>query len=386
MQKIIYPKKIQSFFEEIVDEIQSVLDPEFIIIAGSFGKAAWLYSGNHLLSDFEFEFICSNKWSIKKKKSLVKKLNLKYPYDISLTGHLINNVKNKVSSNYSNNYSGYIRLDFYDAFSNSQILYSKNKLPLDVNMSLGEVPSWEAWRLYINRIGDILSLQLDGDNNDELKNYFWLKIFESTADAYFLVNKIYNKNISIRYELFTEELLKEDIQLTKTCKDSVQIIKNALNARKEHSIRSFDNNVLSDINKNNIIISWLNYFEKKVIEDEHLSEITSSFNDKYLKSRSFQKKYLEVNNSFAIPLSNGIRFLFHNKKLIKLKFKFYNLKVSWRHIILMVVSELYKDSLSQNNFHSTKKILSELLPKREINKMSDEDLLITVLQLWKILR
>ena len=64
METTSYPKEIQLFFDEIVVKINKVLDADFILIAGSFGKESWLYFNNELISDFEFVFVCNknNFW------------------------------------------------------------------------------------------------------------------------------------------------------------------------------------------------------------------------------------------------------------------------------------------------------------------------------------
>jgi len=241
--------------------------------------------------------------------------------------------------------------------------------------------------LYVNRIGDILSLKLEENNNTERLNYYWLKIFESTADVYLLVNKIYSKNISVRYELFKEELLRNDTLLNDKCVESYAIVKKALYARKEHEIEIFDHNVLTDSNKMEIVSSWMEYLEEKVIVEEGLMKSDVLFSSNYLSSKFLQKKYLEVSNRFSVPISNGIRFLFHNKELLKLNFKFYNLKLSWRHLALILISELYKELTSgYNDFNRTRNILSNIISKKELSRFSDEDLLKTTLKLWKILR
>ncbi len=223
MERISYPKEIQEFFAEIVREIKKTLDPEYILIAGSFGKGSWLLNGSNLLSDFEFEFICRKKWSIKKKKDLLKKFNSIYPYEINLKGNLLDNVENKVSSNYSNAFPGYVRLNFYDAFSDPQILYSKHDQVLDLALSVDDIPSWEVWRLMVNRIGDLLSLQIEPSPSYALVNYYWLKIFESIGDAYLILNNSYSKNISRRHELWDKEVLKSDNLLPDLCKNSFEI-------------------------------------------------------------------------------------------------------------------------------------------------------------------
>ena len=99
MVKISYPKEVQIFFDKVILEIKMVLDPDFIIIAGSFGKESWVYHKNELISDFEFVFISKKKWSFKRKNQLLKKLNHEYPFEISLKGYLLSKVTNKIISN-----------------------------------------------------------------------------------------------------------------------------------------------------------------------------------------------------------------------------------------------------------------------------------------------
>ncbi len=387
MVKISYPKEIQSFFDEIVEEIKKVLNPDYILIAGSFGKGTWLYDNGYLLSDFEFEFICTEKWSLKKKKALLEKLNNLYAYEISLKGHLLKNVKNKVSSNYSNKYPGYLRLNFYDAFSNPQILYAKSKVAINLNLRAKEIPAWEGWRLYINRVGDILSLQLKNANNIEKQNYYWLKMFESIADAYLIVNNLYSKSISIRFNLFTEDLLKKDPILSKSCVESYETVKVALYARKQHELNNFDFTVLGLSKKNKIIASWLKYFEEKVLIEEGYTGFNALFSNIYVQNRSIQKKYLEVNSSIAIQISNLIRLFFNYRSLLKLKFKIFNMKVSWRHTILIVISELFKEQINnKTGFVETRNILVTIISKKKLSSLSDRNLIETVLKLWKILR
>ena len=146
MGKMSYPEEVQLFIAEVVFKIKKAIKPDFILIAGSFGKRSWLYSEGELTSDFEFIFIKKRAWSLKKKKTLQTALNNKYLYDISLKGYLLNKVKRKIVSNYSNRNPGYISLDFFDTFYNPTILFSKNKEALEVNVVIDDVPDWEAWR------------------------------------------------------------------------------------------------------------------------------------------------------------------------------------------------------------------------------------------------
>lgn len=387
MAKTYYPKEIQKLFSQIVEEVKNTLNPEYIIIAGSFGKGSWLYNDSNLLSDFEFEFICAKKWSINKKRKLLKSLNQRFDVEINLKGHLLKNVVNKISSNYSNSYPDFLRLNYFDAFFEPEILYARKSTGLNIDIHIKEVPTWEAWRFYINRIGDLLSLNGKNSGNLELDNYYWLKMFETMADAYLIINNLYSKNISKRFHLFTKKLIQKDPNLNEQCIESFDTIHSALNARKEHDLSVFKNSFLDAGKKFEIVNSWLSYFEFKLSEEEGFSSVDTSFTLAYLNDKSLQKKYLEVNNQRAATVSNVIRFVFNYKLLLSLNFKIFNLNKSWRHLILNVISSLYKEKNDNKiDFPETRMILSSILPTKSLNEMKNEQLIDTVLKLWKILR
>jgi len=382
-----YPKEIQTFFESIVKEVNEVLDPEYILIAGSFGKGSWLYSDSKLLSDFEFVFVCKKRWSLGKKKILLKKLNQKYEYDISLKGYLLNNVQNRVISNYSKRSFGYVDLNFFDTFSKPQILYSKkDSISSFPKLSNSEVPAWEAWRLYVNRIGDLISLSIENKSKLQEK-YFWLKFFESTADAYLLVNNMYSKNINDRFNVFTNELFRKDNVLNPVCVDSYKWLNNALDSRKKHDLSIFNINELTNKERYYIVNAWLKYFEDKVCVEENFDETCSNFSENYINNIELQKKYLELDNIFAIQLSNALRVIAKFHKLKKLNIRFNKINFSWRHLSLFAVSETFKcRSTNDNDFIKPKKVLSRLIMNKQIQQMTEKELLSLVYNLWKNLR
>ena len=385
METTSYPKEIQVFFDEIVVKINEVLDADFILIAGSFGKESWLYLNNELISDFEFVFVCSKLWSLKKKSQLLKKLNSEYPYEINLKGFLSKKVENKVISNYALKNPGYLSLDFFDTFSNPIFLYNKNDDILDIDCEAYEIPVWEAWRLYVNRMADLLKIDCSKNSDSKIVDYYWLKIFESTAGAYCIVNEIYHKNISKRLAIFNKELIEQDEELNETCKNSFPIIKQALLARDEHDLIFFKNS-LSVNERKKIIISWMDYFERKLSFQENLRIESDDFGNRYLKNKLLQKKYLGFNYKFNIIVSNLIRFI-NNPKLLNLKFKFYNNKFSWRHIVLLCISSTFKEQyLGIQNFPKSKKIITKIVSKKSLDNLNNENFINTVLYYWKILR
>ena len=385
METSLFPKEIQLFFNEIVVKINEVLDADFILIAGSFGKESWLYFNNELISDFEFVFVCKKPWSLKKKSQLLKKLNSEYPYEINLKGFLLKKVKNKVISNYSLKNPGYLSLDFFDTFSNPIFLYKKDDEIIDIDCKAGEIPGWEAWRLYVNRMADLLKIDCSKNPEKKIVDYYWLKIFESTAGAYCIINKIYHKNISKRLEVFNQELIEQDKELNETCKNSFLVIKQALIARYEHDLIFFKNSLSVDERKK-IIISWMDYFERKISFQENLQIENVDFGNRYLKNTLLQKKYLGFNYKFNIKVSNLIRIIY-NPKLLNLKFKFYDNKYSWRHIVLLCISSTFKEQhLGIQNFPKTKKIITKIVTKKSIYNLNNENFINAILYYWKILR
>jgi len=383
MVRISYPDEIQEFFSEIIPEIVKILNPEYVLIAGSFAKESWLYNSDLLISDFEFEFICKKKWSNQKKKSLLQELNNKYSYDIDLKGHILSNVKNKIFSNFSSKKTKYISLNFYDTFCQPQILYSKNNMPFNIKMNIDEVPTWEAWRLFTNRQGELLEYFFISNKKINEK-YYWIKIFESIADAYLIINKKYEKNISKKISNFNKELIDNDIEVSDTCRNSYDNIHKSLKAREDHRLENYDIN-LSKEKMLLVVKSWAKYFENKLIDGENMPHY-KNFYTSYLMSETIQRKYVEFTNRFNIESSNLIRLIKH-PGLISFNFKFYNLNISWRHIILLSISSMNDEFLNEKNeYRRTRSILNNILPKNTTNRLTNKELEIMVINYWKILR
>lgn len=384
MEIMSYPKDIQLFFNEIVDKIKDVLDPEHILLAGSFGKESWLYFNNELISDFELVFVCKKAWSLKKKAKLIKQLNNDYPYEINLKGFLLDKINNRIISNYALKNPGYISLDFFDTFSYPIFLYKKNEFSLDINLDATEIPIWEAWRLYVNRMADILKLKCNVKVDIKTQNYYWLKIFESTAEAYCIINKVYHKNIVNRLNIFTEERINSDAKLNDICKNSFPIIQKALEARSKHDLAQFDIK-LNEKERLLIVNSWMTYFEMELANDEQLIPINNKydFQKNYIQNKSLQKKYLGFNYMFNKLVSNLIRLLY-NPNLLNINFKFYSHKYSWRHLILLSISTAFNElSSGSENFLETRNIIDRIV---KIKKMENQEFLISILDYWRILR
>lgn len=386
MEKISYPKNIQIFFKEVVNLIKENLNPEFIILAGSFAKGSWLYNKNELISDIEIIFICNKKWPISIKNKLVEILNKKYPYKIELKGFVKSKIEKKILSNYAVKNPGFINLNFFDTFNEPQYLYNKEDSFLNITTSVDEIPDWEAWRLYVNRMGDVLKVDCTPGIDLQTADYYWLKIFESTADAYCIVNNIYYKNISKRLIIFNKELIDTDKELPDICKDSFSVIQKALQAREHHDLSIFDID-LTSFQRKEIIKAWMEYFERKMAKQENIIyDKKPGFYDNYLLNKSLQNKYLDFSNGLNIILTNSMKWIKNLKKL-RYPFKFYVQNYSWRHIILLSVSSaFYEQSMGNNDFRGTKKIAGKIINRKKVDNLKNGDFVQCILSYWKVIR
>lgn len=381
MVKTLFPSDIHLVIQEISGRIQTALDADAILLAGSFGKDAWLFSEQKLLSDFEFVFVRKSRWSISAKNQLLKDLNKEFPYEISLKGYLYDKAINKCDSNYSRKYPGYVRLDFFDTFSNPKILYSSGVSFKNIEFKDSDITSWEAWRLIVNRIGDLLDLESKTLQDEGKVSYCWLKIFESIADAFLINQNKYHKNISRRLESFSKELVYNDEEIDELCKESYDCIQSALISRDRHDMKFFEN-IKSISLRRKVLLNWLDYFQGQLSKDEQFDQ-QSDFYQSYLKNKNLQKKYLENPGFFSVYISNLIR-IFRNRELVQNGFKYRNMSTSWRHMSLLAISSLFHESeTASTNYAKTRIIADNLFDSEDMNS---NDLRENVIYYWKRLR
>ncbi|MBZ0183568.1 MAG: hypothetical protein K8F60_14010 [Melioribacteraceae bacterium] len=385
MEKISYPAEIQKFFNEVIPKIKAVLNPEYILIAGSFGKGSWIYADGELLSDFEFVFICKSRWSVKKKKLLLKQLNSAYPYEISLKGYLEKNIKKKILSNYSFRNPGYIDLPFFDTFSEPRVLYSKNDNEfIPPKIGVNEIPIWEAWRLMVNRIGELLKLFANYEkfHNTDYENYFWLKTFESCADAFLLINKKYKTNIDERFQQIDNISNSYKNEADQSWIKYFFLLKDALRARQNHNLSSFNISVLSSEERMMNLFEWLCYSERKMFESENITSL-----NQYLHSSDLQRKYLEVSGKKSIVISNLIRIVANRSLLLVKPLKLTNYKYSWRHIILLSLESAFMEyKEGRLHFEGSKEIMNKIFYTTAYEELTGEEFLFFVLNYWTLLR
>ncbi len=382
MVETSFPDTLKAILLEISEEIRTELDPELILMAGSFGKGSWLYSKNmDLLSDIEIVFLRDRSWNKTDKERVVENLNEKYPYKIELKGFLLKKVKNKILTNYSLRNPGYLTLNFFDVFSDPEILFSRSALNLDLRSD--QIPAWEAWRLFINRLAE--HLEADTFSNYEMRSYGWMKIFESIGDAYCIVHGIYDKSIEKRHDLFTQELLERDEQLSKSCKNSWEIVHSAYSARRNHDLDTFQIDV-SEGALNKYLLDWKDYLEGLLAKSEGINiDETLEFYSSYLANSELQNKYLDFSDGFNIPLSNSLKFILNRKKLGK-PFRKKIVGFSWRHLILLAISSFFYEQQKREGYEITRSILGEFLDREFVADLHRDEIREQVLKYWKIIR
>lgn len=384
MARMFYPKndEVKKALERVTSLMRSELDPDYIIMSGSFGKQSWLFNESFLLSDFEIVFLSQRKWSAKKKKEILLKLNKEFNYDFNLKGYITDKARKKILSNYSFKNPGYISLDFYDSFNNPIFLYKKDDY-LGIQLDTKMIPIWEAWRLLVNRIGDLLVIDYLEAKEEYENKYFWLKVYESIADAYLIVQKKYVKSIKERNEIFNESLF--DTDMDSDCINSFKKLKSALDSREKHQLGKFE--LESETTMSHTLLTWLFYVENKLLISEGMmNDSSKDFASNYLNDSKIQNKYLGFDYSLNKLVSNGIR-LAYNPGLLSSSFRFLNHKVSWRHIILISVSTFFKERMDVDpKFKQTRFLLSIIDSDLKIEKMSEEELAHRIVKYWKKLR
>ena len=94
-----------------------------------------------------------------------------------------------------------------------------------------------------------------------------------------------------------------------------------------------------------------------------------------------------MNYKSNVLVSNMIR-LVYNRQLLNNQFKFYNLFLSWQHVILFTIVSYYQENadLEDQSLIFTKSLMSKLIKRKDIEKLTDKELASMILSYWKSLR
>lgn len=381
-----YPEiAIRAIFEAR-DNLISLVDPECILLGGSFGKASWLMDEEgSLLSDFEIIFIINKHWRRKKIKKLEKKMEYKYKQKFCISGFTKRSILNKLPNNFSWKYPGYLTLNFYDSIREKNIIYRRRKTRITIpEIESSEIPMWETWRLFVNRIGDILKFFCNDDINISEKNYLWQKVFQTIADTILLSINKYTPNISNRYQFWQEVFANQDKYDLTIPTEYYKIVASSLKARINNSITTFSKRIrsLKDLQKLKIILFFYNSIEKQMFLEEKVADF--KYNT-YLHNMKLINKYSKfyLNIKLSNVYSNLLYFLLYNISLGK-HLNIFSIKIPRRHITYLSVVMLFKE-LNENsiNFQKTRILMCKIYKREHVYSLDKNKLLNLVISNWK---
>lgn len=363
MELTKFPQIAQKAISEAIDELTHTFDPEYILLGGSFGKGDWIKDKNgKLLSDFEIIFINKKSWNRKKAKKIAHNLKEKYKLDFSIAGYSKKRVLKKQPGNLCFGNPGYITLNYFDAIKEDNVIYKKNKPAFKLpETNLNEVPMWEAWRLFVNRFGDLLKIFIDKNISKTEVDYYWQKAFQAAADTLLISISKYESNISDRYNNWREVRLNQK-KIGLNIPDYFLIpLEASLKARLYNSLKIFSTDYysFSDKEKIEIILFYFDRIEKKMFEKEGLEKKTYK---EYLSNKSLINKYSNfyIGNKISNLYSNILSLVIYRKQLCK-KFKYYKINEAWRHIYLISIMTLFREYVfQQSDLTNTKQILNKI--------------------------
>jgi hypothetical protein len=340
------------------------------------------------LSDLEITFVSKDIWSNSKKLKILKDLQKDSEFDIHLKGFLLKKIQNKQITNYSSNYRGYVTLDFYDWFKKPVFVYKKDDFSelQNFDMSNSELPVWEAWKLIINRLGDLLDFT-SRDNHierDEIKfDYLLLKVYYAIADACLIINHKYSLLINEKERKF-EEWTNDNIKtLTIQQINSLHLITAALQSRKEHDLRIFANQKTKNLD----ILDWITYFFRIMLEKENINPTFPIIDSiSYLNKRTLMQKYLETSFSENIIFSNILRLYKAPKLSYKIRLNSFFL-ISLKHWILILIQMVFLEySKNEGSYKNSKALFFKMFKTKNIYNLNDDTFVKEIILFWKSYR
>ena len=206
--------------------------------------------------------------------------------DFSVSGYSKKRVLKKQPGNLCFGSPGYITLTYFDTINENNVIYKKNNPVFELPViSIGEVPLWESWKLFVNRFGDFIKSKYI-ENNKNI-DYYWLKLFQAAADTLLLSKKEYTHDINERYRR---------LEICRSSKNSfpdeehLEALLVALKARKVHDICIFNNFIkpVEDPKLLAILKYWFSRIDNMMFEEENIN--IEDYNG-YLKQNFLQNKY-----------------------------------------------------------------------------------------------
>ena len=179
-----------------------------IILTGSFGREepTWAEDENgnvELKSDVEIALIRKPSVGQGRVVELIDKLKKEYVEDLNPMSFNESRVKNAYNYNYTLKEPRYKTLLTYDLFNGSKTIWGHDYLS-EKKISIDEVDPFEAKRLVANRIGELVYLTHNDENNYVRKQWKG-KLMLAIGSAWLIINKIYVSSYHGQYSLIAND-------------------------------------------------------------------------------------------------------------------------------------------------------------------------------------
>jgi hypothetical protein len=276
-------------------------------------------------------------------------------------------------------------MGYFDSIKDQNVIYKKKEpsFPLP-QTSVDVVPLWEAWKLFVNRLGDLLQIYVDPDVSEVRENYFWLKAFQAAADTLLFSLGKYVSDVTGRSENW-KKLKRDQKQFGLEIPGKYLILLDAaLRARAEHNLHNFIKEAASFSNKekSEVILYFFNRIEKNMFKEEGLDKAEY---ESYLADKALMNKYagLYIGKIFSNIYSNLFVLLFGGS--LSRQYRVFRLRKPWRHISLVSIAQVFRElSEGRTGLPVTRKIISEVY--KNLTSLSDTDLISFLISDWKKLR
>jgi hypothetical protein len=382
--------KFSEFIRMAISEAREALieafDPDYVLLGGSLGKGDWIEDDSgKLLSDFEIIFISSKNWSRKEAQRIASDLSEKFSAKFHTTGYSKKRILKKQPSNLCFGSPGYVTWTYFDSIKSDNVVYSSPDSTFGLpSTSVEEVPAWEAWKLFVNRIGDLLQLCVDAKVHEREADYIWLRTFQAAADTLLYSLDMYVPDISERYKNWQSVYRKPERFGLVIPRKFLALPDASLRSRKEHKLNHFveESKHYSKEEMQKITLYFLERIEKTMFEEEGFSEVSY---EAYIANKPVINKYSGL--YFGRRLSNiysNLFLLLFGKPLGKF-YRRFALHKPWRHISLLSISALFKEiHRNESEISNTRKLIGSVY--KNIHSLDDKRLIPLILSHWEILR
>ena len=208
MNKEEYSKKL---IDNVVKSILNLGGADMltsIILTGSFGRGepTWTEDGKgnvELKSDVEIALIRKSSVCQSRVVELIEKLKKEYKEDLNPMSFNESRVKNAYNYNYTLIAPRYKTLLTFDLFNGSKTIWGHDYLS-EKKVSIEEVDPFEAKRLVANRIGELVYLTQNDENNYVRKQWKG-KLMLAIGSAWLILKKIYVSSYHGQYSLIAND-------------------------------------------------------------------------------------------------------------------------------------------------------------------------------------